>query len=1261
MNSHGVIDSKDKEVQNQENIQGEENSIKIEDVSENQGIKEEGKSDNLNIKEKDKEEKIKENKLNNKENKNDLKSTKQNNEAYYNINAIDNYVIEQNYQKSQEQINKKEEQVNKKENEFLLFKLLLNLYKDKILSEELYSQEFYSLYSFLLTFKEIPFKEEDKDKFLISQEISFIISHIYKYCILSGEEFIQKKLNIMYYIYLLSSCCKYYSQLIKYQLQKNSDIDLISVIYDCLFGVIQTSNNLISYKFDWDNLRKHSYTLLSNIIFLNNKYINKWLPKILNYRHLMTQTKLQINIDFKLRDPIYDKLIGLKNFGATCYLNSLFQQMFMNPIFSKDLLSFDFYTKTDLDLNYSVMYNMQLGFANLRYSCLGVYPPLEFIKSFKKAFNGQPIQFGIQQDSDEFLSILCDELEKEAKMFNRENFLTNSFKGKISNEIVSLNKEYPFYSKTDEDFYRVTLDIKGHKTLEEALDAYIKGEILDGDNQYYVEEYKKKLAIRKSSSLKILGNQVIIHLKRFEFDFVTFTNKKLNDYLEFPFEINFKKWTRAYLRSNDPNIKAEILNITDDERENLEDEKMNYVLTGILIHSGSSLQSGHYYSLIIDQESGKWYQFNDNNIAEFNIERDLEKECFGIKGKIEGEQYGRTAYLLFYTKKSLFRNENILKNIKINQNIIDKVHKENNKYLEIKTYSNNLYQEFLMKLTSNAFKHLKETNLEKEYSISKKYRKKIKIFEEIKKGQQSEQESEKYENINKIENEKEEKKQEGKIIIPDNIEEIINKLNEEENNNINETRIKEYTNKKIVKSLIYYFYGIATKYFDNNIKISSLLNTLNSYISKNRIYCISILKLIEKHIDIILDYFFLISVKSQDMQNINKEIFDLFKSIFENVYIYEKENMPIISNKFSYISKNKETDKYEIIQEYESVLFRVISKLFCQKLEKCRKEYSKDIMFLHLLRFCTGSFPEISTLLEDQLIPLISFITNNRLSESFLKSKVNPTFYMGGNPSWKPNENYEIIFSDIIIHSINKEMYKKKKLSPYFLKENPNYIINKKNEISEEEMFEYYPMLPKNYILMLSPEFIYDFLNSKNCTNEILGNLCYENQQFSNLLFKKINSYLRDLNKEFKIFENIFIKVCSIFKMEDSLNEIRLEKLFELNSENKQELPIFDLYDNVKDISDFILEFIYMLATVMFEHNTIFEYLYKYKTKISWIYDYFNKIKNQGIGNKSYNVIYSLHPEFVDIIEEGLIKRLELEPKIEVENFGNDDDGFNLI
>ena len=81
------------------------------------------------------------------------------------------------------------------------------------------------------------------------------------------------------------------------------------------------------------------------------------------------------------------------------------------------------------------------------------------------------------------------------------------------------------------------------------------------------------------------------------------------------------------------------------------------------------------------------------------------------------------------------------------------------------------------------------------------------------------------------------------------------------------------------------------------------------------------------------------------------------------------------------------------------------------------------------------------------------------------------------------------------------ECIKKKKLSPFFIKENKNYIINKKEEINENEMFEYYPKLPKNIFAILSPQFIYDFLNSKNCTTELLGNLCYENEQFSNFFF----------------------------------------------------------------------------------------------------------------------------------------------------------------
>ena len=105
---------------------------------------------------------------------------------------------------------------------------------------------------------------------------------------------------------------------------------------------------------------------------------------MLQHHNKLNKKKQGINVEFKLRDPITDKLIGLRNFGATCYLNSLFQQMFMNPIFSKDLFSFNIEDKSNLEN--SVIYNMQLGFANLKYSSLNVYPPYNFVKSFKKAF-----------------------------------------------------------------------------------------------------------------------------------------------------------------------------------------------------------------------------------------------------------------------------------------------------------------------------------------------------------------------------------------------------------------------------------------------------------------------------------------------------------------------------------------------------------------------------------------------------------------------------------------------------------------------------------------------------------------------------------------------------------------------------------------------------------------------------------------------------------------------------------------------------------
>ena len=82
----------------------------------------------------------------------------------------------------------------------------------------------------------------------------------------------------------------------------------------------------------------------------------------------------------------------------------------------------------------------------------------------------------------------------------------------------------------------------------EALDLYVKPDTLEGDNKYYCEKYDRKVNATRRSYLKKLSNTVIINLKRFEFDYNAMQRLKVNDYCEFPMEINFKPWTKEGIR-----------------------------------------------------------------------------------------------------------------------------------------------------------------------------------------------------------------------------------------------------------------------------------------------------------------------------------------------------------------------------------------------------------------------------------------------------------------------------------------------------------------------------------------------------------------------------------------------------------------------------------------------------------------------------------------------------------------------------------------
>ena len=156
-----------------------------------------------------------------------------------------------------------------------------------------------------------------------------------------------------------------------------------------------------------------------------------------------------------------------------------------------------------------------------------------------------------QQDSFEFFSVLFENLENLLKGTSHARHLQETIGGMIGNETRSTEEEYPYVGDREEPFFALSLDIKNKKKLTEALDLFIKPDLLDGDNKYFCDKHNRKVEAQRRSYIKNLQNTMIINLKRFEYDYNTMQRKKLNDYCEFPERINFKPWTKEGIRERE--------------------------------------------------------------------------------------------------------------------------------------------------------------------------------------------------------------------------------------------------------------------------------------------------------------------------------------------------------------------------------------------------------------------------------------------------------------------------------------------------------------------------------------------------------------------------------------------------------------------------------------------------------------------------------------------------------------------------------------
>ncbi|KAK8918564.1 Ubiquitin carboxyl-terminal hydrolase 13 [Platanthera zijinensis] len=293
--------------------------------------------------------------------------------------------------------------------------------------------------------------------------------------------------------------------------------------------------------------------------------------------------------------------VGLKNQGATCYMNSLLQTLYHIPYFRKAVYHMPT-TENDIPST-SIPLALQSLFYKLQYSASSVST-----KELTKSFGWDTYDSFMQHDVQELNRVLCEKLEDKMKGTVVEGSIQQLFEGHHMNFIECINVDYK--SSRKESFYDLQLDVKGCKDVYASFDKYVEVERLEGDNKYHAEQYGLQDA--KKGVLFIDFPPVLqLHLKRFEYDFMRDTMVKINDRYEFPLQLDLDRYNGKYLS---PDANHTVRNL--------------YTLHSVLVHSGG-VHGGHYYAFIRPTLSDQWYKFDDERVTKEDVKRALEEQYGG--------------------------------------------------------------------------------------------------------------------------------------------------------------------------------------------------------------------------------------------------------------------------------------------------------------------------------------------------------------------------------------------------------------------------------------------------------------------------------------------------------------------------------------------------------------------------------------------------------------------------------------------------------
>lgn len=492
--------------------------------------------------------------------------------------------------------------------------------------------------------------------------------------------------------------------------------DLIHLLlHTCLFE-IPTEFNRLAPKCKHSITRKEAFNLLKELCIHNPEALKSVLT-YLSSQHQDPSWRSPRSADWNYHPRANEKsetgYVGMKNLGAICYMISSLQQLFFVKQFRETLLTVQ---KKDEPLEENLLYQLQYIYSALNYSDKQSVNPKGLCKAFKD-WEGRPVNVYEQMDADEFINMFMDRVETQLKGTQGQDVIKELFTGQLATEIIG-QKTCSHRSEVNEAFITLPVQVKNKKNLIESLESFKEGEVLEGSNAYQCDHCEQKVTAIRRVCIKYLPNTLFITLRRFEFDYDTMKRLKLNDYCEFPMEINMENFTqegieRLELLKEKENsfLAGKEFNKQIPERK-YEEDYYRFRLRGIIIHMGSA-DGGHYYSFI--RQGEQWHEFNDTVVRKFDAS-EIPNEAFGgeekfsfhsatgvgsgIKSKI------RNAYILLYEREKLYhysKEEECLKPLNIScegkPQVFCEVKEENEKYWRCRSSFSSEYFDFINELT----------------------------------------------------------------------------------------------------------------------------------------------------------------------------------------------------------------------------------------------------------------------------------------------------------------------------------------------------------------------------------------------------------------------------------------------------------------------------------------------------------------------------------------------------------------------------------